>query len=38
MRLISKLQLAIFPDGDHFILDNRPDKVVETFMAFSQCR
>jgi len=34
MRLIPNAQLAIFPDGDHFILYTRPDKVVEAFMAF----
>jgi pimeloyl-ACP methyl ester carboxylesterase len=34
LRLIPNSQLAIFPDGDHFILYTRPDKVVETFMTF----
>jgi pimeloyl-ACP methyl ester carboxylesterase len=34
MRLIPNSQLAIFPDGDHFILYTRSDKVVEAFMTF----
>jgi pimeloyl-ACP methyl ester carboxylesterase len=34
MRLIPDSQLAIFPDGDHFILYTRSDKVVEAFMTF----
>jgi pimeloyl-ACP methyl ester carboxylesterase len=34
MRLIPNSQLAIFPNGDHFILQTRRDKVVETFMTF----
>jgi pimeloyl-ACP methyl ester carboxylesterase len=34
MRLIPNSQLAIFPDGDHFILYTRPDKVVEAFLTF----
>ena len=34
MRLIPNSQLAVFPDGDHFILYTRPDKVVGTFMTF----
>lgn len=34
MRMIPNSQLAIFPDGDHFILFTRPEKVAETFMTF----
>jgi pimeloyl-ACP methyl ester carboxylesterase len=34
MRLIPRSQLAIFPDGDHFVLFTRSDKVVETILGF----
>ena len=34
MRLIPHSQLAIFPDGDHFILFTRAGKVVETLLNF----
>ena len=34
MRLIPNSKLAVFPDGDHFILYTRPNKVVGTFMTF----
>ncbi len=38
MRLIPNSQLAIFPNGDHFVLYTRTSHVVETFMAFFEAR
>ena len=34
MCLIPNSQLAVFPNGDHFIPDTRPDKVVDALMIF----
>jgi pimeloyl-ACP methyl ester carboxylesterase len=34
MRAIPHSQLAMFPDGDHFLLFTRSAGVVETFTAF----
>jgi pimeloyl-ACP methyl ester carboxylesterase len=34
MRMIPRSQLAIFPDGDHFVLFTRAATVIQTFMTF----